>query len=247
MPSTDILGWYGKLPSLGDFASRRLDANFIEAWDAWLAQGLSDWQASAPESWLDRYLAGPSWRFLLMPGALPGPCGDSAWAGVLMPSVDRVGRYFPLTLAQPLALLPADGVQAETLLGWLQQLDDLAVDALHEDWSIEQIETELQRIGDWHPAEPPHELPPAAFDLGKPMLELRPAAGVGPLLVGLAREQLLEPLRGKALWLSPDSQGQPVLRLSTGLPQGGDFSDLLMGADAPIGDLSTVFSPLHPL
>lgn len=247
MSSTDILGWYGKLPSLGDFASRRLDANFIEAWDAWLAQGLDGWQASAPDSWLDRYLAGPSWRFLLMPGALPGPCGETAWTGVLMPSVDRVGRYFPLTLAQPLALLPADGEQVGALLGWLQQLDDLAVDALHEDWSIEQIEAALQRIGDWHPAEQASEHLPAASALHEPMLTLRPAGGVGPLLGGLARELLLDELRGKALWLSADSQGQPVCRLSAGLPQGGDFSDLLIGADAPIGDLSTVFSTFPPL
>ena len=247
MPSIDILGWYGKIPSLGDFASRRLDADFIEAWDAWLAVGLSDWQASAPESWLDRYLAGPSWRFLLMPGLLPASCADHAWAGVLMPSVDRVGRYFPLTIAQPLAQLPADGWQVESLLGWLQQLDDLAVDALHDDWSIEQIEAELQRIGDWHPAELNSEQVPTVFALRKPMLQIHPAVGVGPLMGGLARELLLDELRGKALWLSADLQSQPVLRLSTGLPTGGDFSDLLIGADAPVGDLSTVLSPLQPL
>ena len=247
MPSIDSLGWYGKLPSLGDFASRRLDADFIEAWDAWLAQGLSDWQARAPESWLDRYLAGPSWRFVLMPGVLSPPCADTAWAGVLMPSVDRVGRYFPLTLAQPLAHLPADGGQAESLLGWLQQLDDLAVDALHDDWSIEQIEIELQRIGDWQVAELNSEPTPKVSALRQPMSQLRPAFGVGPLMGGLARELLLDELRGKALWLSADLQSQPVLRVSIGLPLGGDFSDLLIGADAPVGDLSTVLSPLQPL
>ena len=33
-----IPGWYGKLPSLGDFASRRLGADFIPPWDAWLQE-----------------------------------------------------------------------------------------------------------------------------------------------------------------------------------------------------------------
>ena len=58
--------------------------------------------------WLDGYLASPSWRFLLMPGVMDG----QPWAGVLMPSVDRVGRYYPLTIARPLPALPADAGQA---------------------------------------------------------------------------------------------------------------------------------------
>jgi type VI secretion system protein ImpM len=95
-------GWHGKLPSLGDFASRRLDAAFIDAWDSWLAAGLLGLRERNPAGWLDAYLASPSWRFLLMPGVLPGAAGAQGWAGVLMPSVDRVGRYFPFTIVQPL-------------------------------------------------------------------------------------------------------------------------------------------------
>ena len=30
---TLIPGWYGKIPSLGDFASRRLPQSFVAAWD----------------------------------------------------------------------------------------------------------------------------------------------------------------------------------------------------------------------
>jgi len=96
-PAAQPPGWHGKLPSLGDFASRRLDASFIEPWDGWLAAGLLALREARPEGWLEDYLGSPSWRFLLMPGVLPGDAGKQAWAGVLMPSVDRVGRYFPLT------------------------------------------------------------------------------------------------------------------------------------------------------
>ena len=94
MQAHDLTGWYGKLPSLGDFASRRLSAGFIEAWDAWLAAGMADWCRREPDAWLAHYLAGPSWRFLLMPGAMAGASAGEkgAWAGVLMPSVDKVGR-----------------------------------------------------------------------------------------------------------------------------------------------------------
>ncbi|KVZ32076.1 hypothetical protein WL13_27340 [Burkholderia ubonensis] len=40
-----------------------------------------------------------------------GVCGASAWAGVLMPSLDSVGRYFPLTIAAP--------IRADALMPWL--------------------------------------------------------------------------------------------------------------------------------
>ena len=83
-------GWYGKLPSLGDFASRRLSPLFVEPWDRWLATGLDAWR-NADEAWLAAFLAAPTWRFALGAGV---PFAQSpGYAGVLMPSVDRVGRY----------------------------------------------------------------------------------------------------------------------------------------------------------
>ncbi len=149
-------GWHGKLPALGDFVSRRLGPEFIEPWDAWLSSGLHALRSAAPATWLQAYLASPSWRFLLQPGALPGTgagavvgagagAGSHAWAGVLMPSVDRVGRYFPLTLAQPLRRAPVTGQQLQALWRGLALWDDLARDALHDDWTAEQLEAALHR------------------------------------------------------------------------------------------------------
>ncbi|MBK9361503.1 MAG: type VI secretion system-associated protein TagF [Rubrivivax sp.] len=139
-------GWHGKLPSLGDFASRRLPHEFIEAWDGWLAGGLAALRETAADSWLDGYLASPIWRFLLLPGVLAGPCGQQGWTGVLMPSVDRAGRYFPFTVAWALPALPRDGETFTALHRWLRQLDDLAADALQDDWTVPQLEAELARL-----------------------------------------------------------------------------------------------------
>jgi type VI secretion system protein ImpM len=109
-----VPGWYGKLPNLGDFASRRLPDEFIRPWDAWLQEVMLTTRSGLGEAWLDCYLTMPIWRFVLMPGLL----GPSGWAGVLMPSVDRVGRQFPLTAAAPL-LSYAQAAQAEfTGAGW---------------------------------------------------------------------------------------------------------------------------------
>jgi type VI secretion system protein ImpM len=236
-PAGEAAGWYGKLPSLGDFASRRLAQQFIDAWDDWLNDGLAGWRTREPQSWLDAYLAGSSWRFVLMPGVMPEKAPDprQAWAGVLMPSVDKVGRYFPLTLAQPLVHVPATSAQAEPVLGWLQQLDDLAVDALHDDWDVDRLEAELHRLGPCPeapalPDEPGDACTAEAFD--RPLLQLRPSGGLAVWLADIAGQRLLAALHGRALWLRTDDQGRPVLRISRGLPLADDFSALLSGLDS---------------
>ena len=154
-------GWYGKLPTLGDFASRRLSADFIEPWDIWLGEGLAAQRETLGEAWLDAYLHSPTWRFVLMPGTLLGLEPQRALAGVLMPSVDRVGRYFPLTLIASLAALPQSATELEALLGWLHRLEDLALDALQDDWSIEELDDALALLP---PVSPPEESAPAAAD-----------------------------------------------------------------------------------
>ena len=90
-------GFYGKLPARGDFVSRRLPRSFVEPWDAWLQQGFASSRDHLGDGWLEAYLTSPIWRFVLAPGV----CGPAGVAGVVMPSVDSVGRYFPLTIAQP--------------------------------------------------------------------------------------------------------------------------------------------------
>jgi type VI secretion system protein ImpM len=94
-------GFYGKLPSHGDFLRRRVSDTFVDTWDAWLRECLAASQAALGPRWLDLYLTGPAWRFACAAGA----CGAVPVIGVVAPSVDQVGRYFPLTIV---AELPAD-------------------------------------------------------------------------------------------------------------------------------------------
>jgi len=90
-------GFYGKVPSEGDFVSRRLPWEFTSTWDAWLQLGLQASRAALGERWLEAYLSAPVWRFQVAPGV----CGPRGWRGFFFASVDRVGRYFPLTVAAP--------------------------------------------------------------------------------------------------------------------------------------------------
>ena len=141
-------GFYGKLPSQGDFVSRRLPWEFTSAWDDWLQQGLQASRAALGARWLEVYLAAPVWRFQVAPGL----CGPQGWRGLFFASVDRVGRYFPLTLA--VADAAADRPALATLSGageqWLAA-EDCALAALDPKLAVDDFDLEIQRL----------ELPPA--------------------------------------------------------------------------------------
>jgi len=88
------VGLYGKLPSHGDFLRRRTSDAFVDRWDSWLQGCMAASRTALGERWLDVYLTSPAWRFV----CAPGTCGAAPVLGLMVPSVDRVGRYFPLTL-----------------------------------------------------------------------------------------------------------------------------------------------------
>ncbi|HSV46132.1 MAG TPA: type VI secretion system-associated protein TagF, partial [Ramlibacter sp.] len=67
-------------------------------WDGWLQRGLALAGATLEGAALRERLGDfAPWRYL----ALPAP--GEAWCGILVASHDRVGRAFPLTLAERLA------------------------------------------------------------------------------------------------------------------------------------------------
>src|SRR6476620_7125206 len=140
--SSPVPGWFGKIPCLGDFASRRLPDEFITPWDRWLQSSLIASRQQLGDGWLDVFLKSPMWRFALAPGV----CGEQAWAGLLLPSVDKVGRYYPLTFALP---APAQSGLLLDLLkaqDWYSALEDVALSALNVDFSVEQLERALSEI-----------------------------------------------------------------------------------------------------
>jgi type VI secretion system protein ImpM len=168
-------GFYGKLPSEGDFVTRRLPWEFTSAWDAWLQQGVHASRAALGPRWLELYLCAPVWRFALAPGV----CGPQGWRGLFFASVDRVGRYFPLTLAFPLAASAGQGASLASLSGddeaWLA-LEDVALTALDPAQALDDFDRAVQAQA--LPSAPPGVAGGAAvclFTHGAPAV---PAAGM---------------------------------------------------------------------
>lgn len=229
-------GWYGKLPSLGDFASRRLEASFITPWDEWLAEGLDGLRTHQPSAWLDAYLASPVWRFVLMPGTMGL---DQAMAGVLMPSVDRVGRYFPLTLTATLPTPPQSEADIQTLLTWLHQLDDLAADALHDDWGIDQLEDQLSKLAMPGSGALGNRSSPSTSTAvqalshvmqgssGLASLPVSNRMDLSALLSHSAAAQWLMASQGLSFWWAESAHEPPRAFVARGLPRGDGFAMLL--------------------
>lgn len=142
-------GLYGKLPSEGDFVTRRLPWEFTSVWDDWLQQGMQASRVTLGAGWLELYLSAPIWRFHVAPGV----CGPMGWRGLFFASVDRVGRYFPLTLAcadaggPSLASLNADEA------AWIA-LEDAALEALSPTLAVAEFDRRVEALA-WPATVPP--------------------------------------------------------------------------------------------
>jgi len=124
------VGLFGKLPSHGDFLRRRVSDAFLGRWDDWLQRSMAASLSEAGRDWLDLYLTSPAWRFVCGAQALTQHC----LAGVMVPSVDRVGRYYPLTVVCELSdwsgYLPSPAALAVKCADWFTSIEQLAVEAL---------------------------------------------------------------------------------------------------------------------
>lgn len=211
-------GVYGKLASRGDFVSRSLPHSFIQPWDAWLAAGLLASQEQLSAQWLDAYLVSPLWRFALAPDV----CGPLAVAGVLMPSIDRVGRYFPLTIAQTLQPEHSLGAVVCGPDDWFEQAESVLLSTLESGASFEDFEQHWQALG---------SLPATA------RLPRRTIAGLqrSPATCPAERNAVLleKACEGASLWWGKGSEHIAAgLLHCTGLPAAADFGSFLLGHGA---------------
>lgn len=223
-----VVGFYGKLPSHGDFLTRRVADGFRDVWDEWLQRSLAQSQSDLGDRWLDCYLTSPMWRFFLSDGI----AGPASYAGVLLPSVDRVGRYFPLTVVTELP----GGVPAFTFSmsaeQWFGEVERLCARALEDaELDLDALDASLaataEQLAGVDQLPPPRVFPGSSTQWHWPtrsMGELT-AALTPPLMA--AAQGALRPL---AMWWTDGSQHvHPCVLLTRALPRPESFSALLAG------------------
>ena len=126
-------GIYGKLPAKRDFIAVEVPANVLNVIERWLQGGVASSRNTMGGAWQDIYLTAPIWHFWL--GA--DICGTYCM-GSIMPSVDGIGRYFPLALL-------AYGEDGETIAPplddacneWFDRVDRILLSALDTEQDLD--------------------------------------------------------------------------------------------------------------
>lgn len=219
-------GWYGKLPFLGDFAGRRLPSSFVRTWDDWLQSVIYGGRALVgEESWLERYLNAPIWHFCLAPGV----CGNSAWFGLLMSSVDRANRHFPFTLAHGVPREGLHDVALGAIADWLAALEAEAVAMLDLDGSVPALEDRLASFA--APASLDDTRPRVAENLGAYFEQPRlvETSEIPTLLAAVAEHASREGSAPISLWWSSAEDGKSIVRGCRGLPSAEEYGEMLGG------------------
>ena len=214
-------GLYGKLPAKRDFIAVAVPKAFLTAFEPWMQGGLSASRAALGGGWQDAYLRAPIWRFWL--GA--DLCGEAV-LGALMPSVDGIGRYFPLTLVArgPEPLPPPEQAPYED---WFAAAEAFLLGTLTREDAFEAVAAEVAAM-----PEPSASLP-AAGDA----VRLRDGTLVAPAADGfpaaLARLRPLDHARlhaGMCYWWTAGGEGfAPRVVACRLLPDPYAFAGMLTG------------------
>lgn len=150
-------GLFGKLPGKRDFIAINAPAPFLAAYEPWLHGGLTASRLELGARWQDAFLNAPIWRFWL--GRTY--CGQSV-AGAFMPSVDGVGRYFPLTvfaISAPGAAIPPPELDPQD--AWFDAAEDFLLLALEPEATFEAVSLRLAELAvprDGLAAAPPRDM-----------------------------------------------------------------------------------------
>ena len=217
------VGFYGKLPIVGDFISRRLPDEFLNSWDPWLQRSIACSQEELGEGWLNSYLTSPIWRFLLSPGV----CGHHAVAGILMPSVDKVGRYFPLTVAVLIEPLPQLPLLFSTGNLWFEKLEDAALLGLEGNLDVDAFDRLIQTISPFslspYITTATQDPDPKSYHFFMDNIER-----MGDAFIELNTSLLTTFMPGYSLWSNAGAEDvEPALIVCQGLPAIGSFSRFL--------------------
>ena len=221
-----VTGFYGKIPSKGDFVQRRLDRAFTNSWDDWLQGCMDSSRARLDSDWLAKYLVSPLWRFALPPGIF----SENAIVGVIMPSVDSVGRHFPLTMG--LELPPELDLFhfAINQDSWFEGLEDLALFALEPEFSMDEFEQRLEKHACTFSEFPAASLPPVEGRMGW----LHAGENCQSLLNASYAQQLKQSALAKfsapSLWWTAGSEtNKPAFLVYEGLPSQSEYASFLTG------------------
>jgi type VI secretion system protein ImpM len=200
------IGIYGKLPAKRDFIASGAPRAFLDLWEPWLDSCLAGSRAHLAEAWTDAYMSAPIWRFFLGDGL-----AGRRTLGAMMPSVDGVGRTYPLALLWTEERQRIADPCANAQTPWYRMVEPILLGALEPDVEHDMWMARAAALSD----------PGAAA----------PEAG----LRGVAPPSGEAPDRS-VWWTVGDGEALPAGRAFSGMPDVAAFCAFLQGraADADV-------------
>lgn len=140
--SESYQGYFGKVPVRGDFVGKGLPRSFRQPWDIWLQSVIDVTKKNLKTDWDQFYLTCPAYRFALSPGV----CGKESWIGVMIPSVDQVGRYYPMVLARSLVnnADPFSAISGNDQ--WFHDAESLVLSCLSDGFSLGVFDAQVNKL-----------------------------------------------------------------------------------------------------
>ncbi|WP_413480928.1 type VI secretion system-associated protein TagF [Serratia proteamaculans] len=140
-PTTSI-GWYGKIPSAGDFLQRRLPDLVVNNWAHWFHNGLVNLQRNPPGPNGHPFSNAPVWNFVI-----PATLGSQyVQMGCLLPARDRVGRHYPICALRLFCQQDWRMQQLNMAAEWYNQLGHRLLNGVRNGFSAEQLDRSLLEI-----------------------------------------------------------------------------------------------------
>ena len=149
LTDAEKIGFFGKVPSHGDFVATSLSRGLQDFLQVWLQAGLQRVQQSFPVDWEERFRAMPAWRFVIE----RGQWGPATLAGVVVPSLDRVGRSFPLVVVAPVPGFSGDPRRVCLDDSWFTAAEGIAESSSRRDFDIKEFTAGLKRLRSPHPGD----------------------------------------------------------------------------------------------
>jgi type VI secretion system protein ImpM len=226
-------GLFGKLPSKRDFLAIGAPATFLNVYEPWLQGGLAASRLALGSGWQEAFLNAPIWRFWLGKAF----CGETV-AGAFMPSVDGIGRYFPLTvfaMATAGAAIPPPELNPQD--GWFSHIEEFLLQALEPEAGFEVAAQRLAALP--QPSDHLQVAPPAEMTrLSDGTIVSALDATTFPERLGLLRveDHARSYAHTAVFWTVGGEAFEPLALLGQALPDPHLFAGLLTGRfDAVIG------------
>ena len=242
MTSAISPGFYGRIPAVRGPVNINLPEQVSRGLGHWLQQCLSYDQPRLGQRWLPLYLACPPWRFMLSGGVL----GPKVWAGVMIPSVDKEGHYYPFVVAHPLSDTAVPTLFWVKQPGWFNQLEQLALLALEDGVDLEQLQVRgaMLEVPDFDSFSSQSQWSP-----GKPLVMELASTQQNPLECYplLLHDLLQQRLTCYSLWASAgNDQISPAQLVTAYLPSPRCYTSLIAG-DWQVSGWSQPFPVAPPL